>query len=126
MPLFGSVSRELYEEVKSQRDQARADLAAERERYQALVSTVIDIKRNEHGLPPDGFDPAENDPMNMLGPKTQLAIEEFSAGDAELRSHLIKRAMAETAALMGEHAGKRPDAETDQEVANRVEQGDPG
>ena len=97
MALFGdSVPREMYEDMRAQRDQALVDRRAIEVRYSALVSQTLDIKRHEMGMVPTGFDAARSDPTTLLGPKTNLAIDNFAGGDPELRRLLITRAIYET------------------------------
>lgn len=95
MALFDSVSREQYNLALERAARAESELATERERYERLVSQVIDIKRHEHGMNPQNFDPATLDPAYGLGPKTLAALDEFSNGDAEIRRFLVVAAWQE-------------------------------
>lgn len=98
--------------------QSRAD--AEK-RYEALALQVVDLKRAEAGLPPAAFDATLLDPMNSLGPKTQLAVDEFAAGDPEMKKYLVGRAHLELAALRGQN----DDMEAiDKELADKIRRGD--
>ena len=89
MALFApTVPREMYDEMK-----ARA-LGAEA-RLDALVKQFVDLKRHDHGMHPEGFDPTKADPMSLLGPQTQAAIDEECHGDPELRVYLRNVAIRE-------------------------------
>lgn len=90
-------------------------------KYDALVAQVIDFKRHEVGMSPTAFDASLLDPMNSLGPKTQLAVDEFAAGDPEMKKYLVGRAHLESSALRGQSDDM--DA-IDTAVAQKVRQGD--
>lgn len=119
MAIFDKVPRELYESEQDRRITAESRLAESLERYEALVKQIIDIKRHEHGLNPDGFDPATLDPAHGLGPYTLAAIDEFASGDPELRRYLVGRAWTEHS-LRHE---MEPDSR-DQEVSEIIAAGD--
>jgi hypothetical protein len=124
MGLFSeTVPREWYDEMKAQRDAAIADRRVAEERYTSLVSQFVDLKRQEWNLSPQGFDISKLSPMSALGPKTQLAVEEFAAGDPELRARLINTATAE---VMARRAQEMPEDEIDAEVATLIHEGDQG
>jgi hypothetical protein len=116
MALFDSVPRELHNQIV-------ADLQAQRDRaltmYEALVKQALEIKRHEHGMNPADFDPATLDPTHGLGSRTLAAVEEFAAGDAELRRYLVNKAWS----LWGQHNDKSP-AERDETVAEIILAGD--
>ena len=95
--------------------------AALEARYAALVAQVVDLKRHDAGLPPAAFDATLLDPMNSLGPKTQLAVDEFAAGDPEMRKWLVARAHLEQAALRGQSNDME---QIDEDVAAMVRRGD--
>lgn len=123
MALFGdTVSREHHDTVvsllKEQLATAQADLAAERTRFEALVVQTIAIKRHEHGMMPQGFDPATLDPMAKFGPQTTAAIEEIGR-DGELRNYLINFAHREY--LVTPHDDREAQ---DEAVAERIRAGD--
>lgn len=120
MAVFGdSVSREQYEDMKEQRNQARADLLAERERYAALVGQFVDLRRHQEGMNPAKFDPASSDPMSLLGPSTQAAVEEMCSDDAELRIYLRNRAY-----LLGSMKKDEDPGERDERVSALIRAGD--
>ena len=115
MALFDSVARETYEGEKDRRVAAESLLADTLARYDALVRTMVDIKRHEHGMNPEGFDPKTLDPAFGLGSRTMAAVDEFASGDPELRRHLVNVAWREWARNDGLELGER-----DQEVAQII------
>jgi len=124
MGLFSeTVPREWYDEMKAQRNAAIAERHAAEERYASLVSQFVDLKRQEWNLSPQGFDISKLSPMAGLGPRTQLAIEEFAAGDPELRARLINTGTAEA---MARRAQGMPEDEIDAEVGTLIQEGDQG
>ncbi len=97
MALFGdsvSVPRATYDLLVQQLLSEQADLRAERERYDRLLTQTMEIKRHEHAMMPAGFGPAALDPMGQLGRQTQAAIEEVGR-DPELRLYLRNFALRE-------------------------------
>jgi hypothetical protein len=132
MGIFDTVPRSIYEDAILQRDRAEARAAAAdarlaaftenaAERYAALVADVMDLKRHDLGMMAKDFDPTTGDPMKTLGPRTQLAIEEFAGGDAELRLRLITTAVPLMATARAEYADGD---EADEHVAALIERGD--
>ncbi len=115
MALFDSVSREAYEGEKERRIAAELLLNDQLERYDHLVRQIIDIKRHEHGMNPEGFDPRTLDPAFGLGSRTMAAVDEFASGDPELRRHLVNVAWREWSKNDGLEAGER-----DNEVAQLI------
>lgn len=104
----------------------QATLAARAEaekRYETLALQVVELKRAEAGLPPMAFDASLLDPMNSLGPKTQLAIDDFAGGDPEMKKYLVGRAALEWSALAGQMSDV---GEIDKTVAAMVRRGDGG
>lgn len=98
-----------------------AAIAAHAARYEALALQVVELKRAEAGLPPAAFDASLLDPMNSLGPKTQLAIDEFAGGDPEMKKYLVNRAHLELAAMRGQ----TDDMEAiDKDLAAKIRRGD--
>ena len=104
MALFDTVPRELHESTvrllqdqlesatqRHERDVTRLEgsLEAERTRYAELVKQLVEIKRHEQGMSPEGFDASSLMPEHGLGPKTIAACDEFAAGDPELRRYLV-------------------------------------
>jgi hypothetical protein len=72
VPLFGdTVSRELHDEVKAQRDLLQAKVAWWEQHYADTVKDVMELKRHDLGLPAK-HEKAE-DPFAALGPKTWSA-----------------------------------------------------
>jgi hypothetical protein len=86
----------------------------------ALSAEIASLKRHEVGLMPRDFTPP-TDPIESLGPKTQLAVEEFAAGDPSIRSYLIGRAALEQAAL---RASVTDAGELDRQLAAMITDGD--
>ena len=125
MALFGggdTVPREFYERERERADRAEADVRAFTEKFGTIVTQVIEIKRADAGLPP--ADSKQPDVTSLIGRRTNAAIEEFAAGDAELRRLLIARSVSLTEALKAEH-GENADMEAiDEQVAAAVEAGD--
>jgi hypothetical protein len=119
MAIFDSVPRESYDLLKGQLEVAIADRQAAEARYAALVDQMVQMKRHEYSMMPAGFDPNQADPWNSIGPKTQLAVEEVSAGDPELEQH--NRAQALLA--WKQYADLSPE-ERDQKVAREIRDGD--
>jgi hypothetical protein len=117
-----TVAREFYDDAIRQRDAAmlRGDRAEER--LAKVVDELAALKRHDVGAAPAGS--AESyDPMDSLGPRTQLAIEEFAQGDPELRNRLI----ATAGALGAQHRAEAPDAGEgahDQYVATLIRNGE--
>ena len=110
MALFDSVPRDLHEQViagmqntfdavtkrlERENDRLIAQLEQETLRYGELVKQLVEIKRHEHGMNPDGFDASTLQPEHGLGVKTLAAIDEFAAGDMELRRYLVGQANKE-------------------------------
>jgi hypothetical protein len=98
-----------------------AAIAAHAARYETLALQVVELKRAEAGLPPMAFDASLLDPMNSLGLKTQLAIDDFAGGDPEMKKYLVGRAHLEWSALRGQMGDLE---EIDKEVAEKVRRGD--
>ncbi len=137
MPLFDSVPREQYHDALRQRDRAQDALAhaheliagkdtywqaileAERTRHQALVDQIVAMKRSEMSMHPPGFDPAASDPMSLVGPMTEAAIEQTSQGDPELRVYNRNIAIRETMTRTDDDPEVR-----DQAVAALILEGD--
>ncbi len=115
MALFDSVSREAYDAEKERRVAAEVMLGDVMARYDELVKQIVDIKRHEHGMNPEGFDPRTLDPAFGLGSRTMAAVDEFAAGDPELRRHLVNVAWREWSKNDTMEAGER-----DQEVAQLI------
>lgn len=117
MPLFGDSPPSVPETVVARFLDA---LERERERSHAVTLEALAIKRHEMQMPPAGWAPPP-DPFDVLGPKTQAAIEDFANGDRELRARLIGTATNLRAGLsLGELDGE----DLDEEVANRIAEGD--
>lgn len=119
MAIFDSVPRESYDLLKGQLDVAnhRADQAEAR--YAALVEQMLAFKRHEMAMMPAGFDPAQADPWNAVGGKTQLAVEEMGGGDPELEKYLKGQAL-----LAWKQYADLPDTERDRKVAAEIRAGD--
>lgn len=115
----GVVSRELYEQEKERRVAAEARADATDVRYAALVEQMVTIRRHQEGMDPRAEANKDFDVMARLGPRTQMAIEDFAAGDLGLRRNLIARANLEWAARDGMDHKER-----DVEVAALVMAGD--
>lgn len=117
MPLFGDSSPMVPQGIV---DRFLDVLEKERERSHALALEALAIKRHEMQMPPAGWAPPP-DPFDVLGPKTQAAIEDFANGDRELRARLIGTATNLRAGLsLGDLDGE----DLDTEVANRIAEGD--
>lgn len=120
MAIFGpTVPREQYEFVTNQLALTQNQLAQANAKYAELVTQVIEMKRHEAGMHPPGFDPSTLDPMNSLGPQTQLAIDEESGGDPEQRVYYRNVAIKETLAR-----ADMPKDERDVVVAQILRDGD--
>lgn len=121
-PATATVPREFYDDAIRQRDVAllRGDRAEER--LAKVVDELAALKRHDVGATPTGG--AESyDPMDSLGSRTQLAIEEFAQGDPELRNRLILTAQGLTA----QRRAEAPDAGEgahDQYVATLIRNGE--
>lgn len=113
--MFDSVPREQYELLQGQLEVAIADRRSLEERYAALVSQVVDIKRHELGMQPQNYVPPE-DPFDKL-PKTRMAIDLFANGDVELIRYLEGRALLKASSVLDE-------AERDSTTAKYIELGD--
>lgn len=120
MPIFDSVTRDQYNQEREARVRAEARADALLEKYETLVKQVMEMKRHEQGMMPEGFQAEKMDAMYGLGPKTQSAIERFASGDAELRRYLIGRAHMEYSTRSSE---SDPQAK-DEEVAAIIDAGD--
>jgi hypothetical protein len=121
MALFGdSVSRDVYEDMKCDRDTWQQECSALRIEMSALMKDLVAMKRHELGLPPAGVSMA--DPLAKLGKKTRAAIEEMSGGMADLRSHHLNWALTEA---MKQDDDELSD-EFDADLARRIYEGDPG
>lgn len=114
-----AVSRELYEQERERRIQAEARANAADARYAALVDQMVNVRRHQEGMESRDAKAADYDVMGGLGTRTQMAIEEFAAGDPALRRDLIARARLEYGAREGMEATAR-----DVEVAQLVLAGD--
>lgn len=101
-------------------EQFLAAMEAERTRSHEVVKEALALKRHDLQMPPAGWTPGA-DPMELLGPKTQLAIEEFAAGDPQARRYLIGRATILAAAHKAQ--GHEPD-EADADVAETIQAGE--
>ena len=121
MALFGdSVPRDVYEDVKKDRDHWRTAHAALVEKFTAQTAELVAIKRHEMGLPPAGFEP--KDPASVLGKRTLAAIDEAAMGDASLRAHYLNFAIRETATATASEGESLEDA--DRMIALRILRGD--
>lgn len=116
------VPREFYDDVVRQRDAALERARIAEERLAELTDRAMSLKAHELSAPVTA--PArESDPFTMLGPKTQLAIDDFAQGDAELRNRLINSAMLLSSATQVDE----PDLDTtelDALVAEKIREGD--
>jgi hypothetical protein len=126
--LVVSERERIMEILRTERVQSGTVLVALQSRYDALqakhdalIAQVIDFKRHEVGMAPTAFDLREMDPMHDLGPRTQMAIETFAAGDKEMRKYLLARATMEMAVLRGQTSDV--DA-IDSELASLILNGD--
>lgn len=132
--MFNSVPKALYDEAVADRRIADARFAAisadsvPRSAYDALAEQLASVtkealamKRHDLSMAPADFDASQSDPMNSLGPKTQLAIDEDAAGDPSIRKYLIGRAHLELAAL---RATVSDLAEQDTQLARMIREGD--
>lgn len=119
MAIFDTVSRESYDLLKAQLDVAIADRRAADARYEALVTQMLNFKRHELAMMPAGFDPAQADPWNSIGPKTQLAVEETAGGDPELERYLKGQAL-----LAWKQYGDLSPEDRDVKVAQEIKDGD--
>jgi hypothetical protein len=101
-------------------EQVMAAMERERERSHQVTMEALELKRHELGMVPKGWAPPP-DPLSLLGPLTQGAIEEFAAGDADLRRRLIT-----TASTMAElrQAAHLDPADADEEIAALIRAGD--
>lgn len=115
----GVVSRELYEQEKERRQAAESRADAADARYAALVDQMVNVRRHQEGMEGRDAKAADYDVMGGLGTRTQMAIEEFAAGDPQLRRDLIARARLEYGAREGMDEKQR-----DVEVAQLVSAGD--
>lgn len=115
------VPREQYEDMKERALRAEAELTAMIERFGTVTTQVIDLKRAERGLAPAGFEAAQV--TSLVGRRTEAAIEEFSAGDPELRRLLIAKAVQLTEAAKADKPDRAAD-DIDGEVAERIRAGD--
>lgn len=111
----------LYTVATEHLQAALAARAEAEKRYETLALQVVELKRAESGLPPMAFDASLLDPMNSLGPKTQLAINDFAGGDREMQKYLVGRAALEWSALAGQTSDL---TEIDKQVAEMVRRGD--
>lgn len=87
----------------------------------AMLLEVLAFKRHDMGMPPAAFDASALDPMNSLGPQTQLAIDEFASGDREMRKYLVGRAHLMYAAARGQTDSMEA---VDDEVSAAIRAGD--
>jgi hypothetical protein len=117
MALFGDSSPMVPQGIV---DRFLDALERERERSHAVTLEALAIKRHEMQMPPAGWAPPP-DPFDALGAKTQAAIEDFANGDRELRARLIGTATNLRAGLA---FGDVADEDLDEEVANRIAEGD--
>jgi hypothetical protein len=115
------VDRALYDDVCRQRDEAVQDRRAADARYEALVTEMTALKRHDIAAGPNATDLNAWDPTNGLGGRTLMAVEEFAAGDPELRRKLIATAHTLTAA---ERLQTSDPDQVDEIVAEKIIQGD--
>lgn len=139
--MFDTVARSLYDDAIADRRRAEDRLAASvpisvhseaikrlsdaldkaMASAGALSTEIASMKRHDIGLHQKDFDASVHDPMHTLGPKTQLAIDEFAGGDPSVRQYLIGRAALEQAAL---RVNISDPAQLDEELAAMIRDGD--